>query len=300
MPAWVVHPDQAGERLDRFLATNLPASRSRVRQLLASGAVSLDHRVMRENDGGRALREGGEIEVAEDVPGLLAEGGDALEVLAEGAGWVAVNKPAGIPVHPLALGETGTLLNAVLERYPAVRGVGDEGELRSGVVHRLDVDTSGAVLFALEQARWLALRSAFTEHRVTKRYRALVSGRLSGAGRERATLAVTRHRPAYVEVVGEGHPDGRRCSLDWRVLDTGSDASEIEINLHTGFLHQVRVMMAARGHALLGDTTYADELVASRAPRQMLHAVSIAVDDIAAEAPLPEDYTRCREACLTR
>ncbi|MEM1026569.1 MAG: RNA pseudouridine synthase [Planctomycetota bacterium] len=225
-----------------------------------------------------------------DEPGLL-------RVLAEGPDWVAMDKPAGVPVHPLRPDEPGTLLGDVAAKYPQVVGVGEEGELRSGVVHRLDVDTSGVVLFALSDERWRALREAFSTHRVRKTYAALVDGVVEQDGEIEMHLAVTRHAPARVEVVDAelSVAGARKCSLAWRVLAVSDRSSRVEVNLHTGFLHQVRVMFAAMGNPLLGDACYAPERVAARAPRQMLHAASIEVDEVKAEADWPEDFMQTAE-----
>src|SRR5690606_15669336 len=116
-----------------------------------------------------------------------------------GDDFVVLDKPAGMPVHPLAPGEEGTLLNAVIARWPAIDGVG-EGGLRSGVVHRLDVDTSGALVMATTHDRWLTLRKAFAAHRTQKQYVAIVRGHPPEKGEHRAYLTIARHRPARVKV----------------------------------------------------------------------------------------------------
>ena len=131
---------------------------------------------------------------------------DAKE--ASGPGWLAADKPAGMPVHPLAEDETGTLLNAVVARHPEVQGVG-EGALRSGVVHRLDVDTSGVMLVARDQGTWQRLRDAFTARQVEKVYRALLLGRLQGEGAVSVGLLTARHRPARVRVARPEEAESR-------------------------------------------------------------------------------------------
>lgn len=294
--SWTFDPKENGDsRLDRFLADRAGASRAQVRRWLERGCVVVDGRA--ERRGGVALLCGQTVILDEPASSWIGPLSDdrPLDVVGQGPDWVAVNKPAGVPVHPLEPDEPGSLLGSVAADVPSIVGVGDEGELRSGVVHRLDVDTSGVVLFALTDERWHALRSAFAEHRVRKVYHALVADQagdqgLPDNGEQRMHLAVTRHRPARVRVVDENHPGARRCSLAWKVIARGDRTSLVEIDLHTGFLHQVRVMFAAMGHPLLGDAVYAPSEVAARAPRHMLHAASIAVDDLHAEAPKPGDF----------
>jgi 23S rRNA pseudouridine1911/1915/1917 synthase len=307
----------AGVRLDRFLASRIGLSRSDARRLLADGLVALDGRIRGYSDKGLSLpatgivrvldaRSRGELSVKDASGGPDEPGASVLAEpvrLAEGPGWLAVDKPAGWPVHPLREDETGTVLNAVAAMHPEIRGVGDEGGLRSGVVHRLDTDTSGALLFATTDASWTRLRDAFREHRVEKVYRALVVGRppahLAPESGEwgpetEVMLAVARHRPARVRVVDEdwrrrrpGHPARQRL----RVVEPLLGASLIEVQIATGFLHQIRVTLAYQGHPVLGDGLYGDErALALGAGRQMLHAARVRFEEIVAESPDPEDF----------
>ena len=211
---------EAGRRLDVFLAERLRVSRGAVRRLLAAGAVRVSGRALGEGDKGLALRAGERVEVAAaaraDAERIAAEPDAALCVLARGPGWLAVDKPAGMPVHPLGAGERGTLLSAVAARHPEIQGIG-EGGLRSGVVHRLDVDTSGAMLLATDAAQWQRLRAAFSEHRVDKRYRAIALGHVAADGEIELSLAIARHRPAFVRAAQPGDADARRTVTRWRV-----------------------------------------------------------------------------------
>jgi len=282
---------EAGARLDVFLARVLPASRGQVRALLAARGVSVDGGGVDLGAKGRILAAGQRVALSEPTVAAASapepEPEAELRVLAAGDGWLALDKPAGMPVHPLAPGERGTLLNALVARHPEVTGVG-EGGLRSGVVHRLDVDTSGVLLFATGELRWLDLREAFRSHKVEKRYRALVHGRLAGEGELVLHLAVVRHRPARVGVVPASDGRSRRTELRWRSLETFETATLVEVAPRTGFLHQIRASLAELGHPLLGDVAYgAPE---GSAPRHLLHAASVAIDDVAAESPDAEDF----------
>ncbi|HKA16199.1 MAG TPA: RluA family pseudouridine synthase [Myxococcota bacterium] len=289
-----VAPGEAGRRLDVFLAERLALSRTGARRLLASGAVRIGGRALAEGDKGLALGAGERVEVAAaaraDAERIPQEPEAALRVLALGPGWLVADKPAGVPVHPLAASERGTLLGAVAARHPEIQGIG-EGGLRSGVVHRLDVDTSGALLLAIDAAQWRRLRSAFREHRVDKRYRALALGHVAADGEIELPLAIARHRPAFVRAAHPGErTDTRRTVTAWRVLERLRGATLLEVRTVTGFLHQVRATLAHLGHPLAGDRTYAPDGDATGAARHMLHARSLAFEEIRAESPDPRDF----------
>lgn len=299
-----VSQEQAGERLDRFLAAELAVSRARVRHLLEVGRVLAGERPLALADKSRVTSAGDELRIlgslrAEDEA-PEARGDLPLRIVAEGRGWLVVDKPAGCGVHPLRPDQRDTVLNAVVARHPEIAGVG-EGGLRSGVVHRLDVDTTGALLFATDDAVWRRLRGAFSEHRVEKRYVALVEGRLERGRPVELTLAVARHSPARVEVSAAG----RRCRLHVTPVRVFDAATLVEVKLETGFLHQIRVSLAHLGHPVVGDAEYGGggesggrgevggsggRAHALEASRPMLHAKHLAVDEIRAEVEWPEDF----------
>jgi 23S rRNA pseudouridine1911/1915/1917 synthase len=296
----------AGQRLDVALARALDVSRAEARRLLAAGSVRTREqpgeveRVARLAEKGRPL---GDAEVLQ-IEGFVrpeAQRADpepalALRVLDRGHGWIAVDKPAGMPVHPLRPGERRTALGFVAALHPEVHGVG-EGGLRSGVVHRLDVDTSGALLFATEPSSWQRLRGAFAEHRVAKTYRAIVSGELRHATTQRLGLGVSRHRPAHVRVI-EDPTDRRDVRIaEQRVepIEALHGATLVEVRPVTGFLHQIRVTLAHIGHPILGDSTYAPPEIASASARQLLHAARVGFEEIEAHAPDPGDFSAAVE-----
>lgn len=286
-----VGSEQGGERLDRFLADQLGISRARVRHLLEVGRISQQGRTLGLSDKSRITESGGCFELqgllrAEDERPLPRPDLD-WRLVAEGLGWLVVDKPAGCGVHPLRPDQTDTVLNAVVARREEIFGVG-EGGLRSGVVHRLDVDTTGALVFATDETLWKRLRGAFSEHRVRKHYLALVAGRIEEARRVDLSLTIKRHRPARVEVAAAGH----RCRQRVTPIEVFADTTLVEVRLETGFLHQIRATMAHIGHPVVGDAEYAGKADISplKAPRQLLHASRMAVDEIAVEIPLPEDF----------
>ncbi len=298
-------PGSLGDRLDVFLASSLGLSRAQVRRLIERGAVSLDGRTLAGRDKGKPLPESGELRIeAFRPPGdERAQAEDPAagpRVLAEGPGWLALDKPAGMAVHPLREDERGSVLGFVAGRWPQVHGVG-EGGLRSGVVHRLDLETSGVLLFATEQQSWQRLRTAFSERRIAKRYRALVLGRFDPPGGRlvmELPLLIARHRPALVRVATadeRGRASVRVVEQVVTPVELLADASLVEVAPSTGFLHQIRASLAHLGHPVLGDERYGNERsreVGKRcgADRHLLHAGRVEFEEIVAEAREPVDF----------
>jgi len=288
----------AGERLDVGLARALDISRAAVRRLLGSGAVRTRERPEDEprlatlSEKGRLLGPDevlflDDFERPEDQR-ARAQPGLELAVLDRGSGWLAVDKPAGLPVHPLRADETRTALGFVAQRHPEIHGVG-EGGLRSGVVHRLDVDTSGALLFATDARQWKRLRAAFAQHRVAKTYRAVVAGDFHTAVTQRLGLYVARVR-VVDERQASSRADVRVAEQRVEPIESLKGATLVEVRPVTGFLHQIRVTLAHAGHPVLGDTTYAPSEVAAASGRQLLHAARVGFEEIEAHAPDPDDF----------
>jgi 23S rRNA pseudouridine1911/1915/1917 synthase len=279
----------AGSRLDRFVADRLSLSRNQVRRLLELGAVILN---------GKSVDKPGTLLSLEDQLIINTDKSEQLHtitpndqidipILHEDANLLVINKPAGIGVHPLNPQQTDTVLNGLIARYPQIQGVG-EGSLRSGVVHRLDVCTTGTLIVALTQQGYNIGRRAVTSKEYTlKRYRAIVQGNVFGDGQTlQRYLAVTAHQPAKVSVVTEDHPQSRLCKMSYRVINRLKDACDISIDLQTGFLHQIRVMMADKRHPIFGDELYGSICPASRV---MLHAQRLQFGSVDVTAPIPDD-----------
>lgn len=289
-----IEPADAGIRLDVWLMRRLALSRAQARRLLDRGQVIVNGRVMREGDKSRSMSVGDDVVVSAFVPPALqwpiAQAELVVPVLAEGDGWVVFDKPAGMAVHPLSPDERGTLLNAAMAIYPQIPGVG-EGGLRSGVVHRLDVETSGCLVVATRQPAWHQLTAAFRDHTARKRYLAVVHGTLRGEGRDEVMLHVAQHHPARVRVLTADEAvlarGARRCHHTWRSLDVRGGNTLVEINLGTGFLHQIRAIFAHRGHPVLGDAVYGD---AASAARLMLHACELDAGLAHAASPIPAAF----------
>jgi 23S rRNA pseudouridine1911/1915/1917 synthase len=283
MPAgesFEVADGDAGQRLDHVVARLLGVSRGYARKLISAERVLL---------GGRPAVKGTELRAGERVEILpFARPDDppepnaslALAVLAETAGLLAIDKPAGQATHPLEHAERDTSLNAVVARFPEVSGVG-EGGLRSGVVHRLDPGTSGVLVFARSEDAWRAARAAFAERLVHKRYVARVHGSFTG---EREVELRLESRGDHVRVVSRG---GRVALSRIRSLAAGAEHSTVEIEMRTGVRHQIRATLAYLGHPVVGDSLYGSPAALSR---HLLHAESLRFGDFAASAPLPAEF----------
>jgi 23S rRNA pseudouridine1911/1915/1917 synthase len=299
-----LEPSALGIRLDRFLASELQLSRAQVRRLLERGAITLDGRVLALTAKGLSLPGEGVLAVAPfrspDAQRAIAEPELVLPELASGAEWLAVDKPAGMPVHPLREEETGTALNALIARHPEIHGVGEAG-LRSGVVHRLDVDTSGVMLFATGDTGFARLRGAFAAHHVEKRYRAILLGNFDPPGGVREIsmpLMIAQHRPARVRIATAGEQArGLARTIRQRVIRVTAlaDATLVEVEPATGFLHQIRASLAQLGHPVVGDTRYGGRGAVSEAcgaKRHLLHACSVRFEDVAASSPDAPDFAQ--------
>jgi 23S rRNA pseudouridine1911/1915/1917 synthase len=264
-----VEATEGGARLDTFVGARLQLSRSRLRQLFEAGQVRVDGRRARKGD---SLAAGQRVVVEHEAVSAAATGDASvpLAVLHEDEALVVVDKPAGMPCQPLQPGESGTVANALLARYPEMSGVGDDPR-EAGLCHRLDVETSGVLLAARTRPAWEALRAAFgAEREVDKRYLALVAGPLAEAGVIEVPLkhAGDHVRPDFAE--------GRPARTEFRVVARRGPYALVEVQLVTGVLHQVRAHLAGVGAPIVGDRLY-DGPEEPGLGRFFLHAAALAV-----------------------
>jgi 23S rRNA pseudouridine1911/1915/1917 synthase len=285
------------DRLDKFLADRVPdLSRSAAQRLIDGGKVTVNGEWLKAS---YKVRPGdlvtAQLPVEEEAE-LVAEA-IPLDIVYEDEHLVVVNKPPGMVVHPAPGHAGGTLVNALLARYPALTG--REGE-RPGIVHRLDRDTSGLIVIALQEKVRRALQRQFKERLVHKAYLALLDGHLQPAwGRIEAPIGRDpRHRQRMAVL-----PGGREALTEYHVLEqfahqVGPAAgaySLVEAQPHTGRTHQIRVHFASIGYPVVGDTVYGRRKARLPAPRQLLHARRLAFKHPATgqrlelEAPLPQD-----------
>jgi 23S rRNA pseudouridine1911/1915/1917 synthase len=315
-----VGAEEAGERLDRFLARRLPQlSRSRLQALIRAGEVGCEGRAVA--DLGRRVRAGESYTVHVPEPEAAVPEAEAipLAVLYEDAELIVVDKPAGLTVHPAPGHAAGTLVNALIAHCGAsLSGIG--GVRRPGIVHRLDKDTSGLLVVAKSDRAHRGLAQQFAAHgadgRLERHYLAIVWG---APERQRGSIdaALARSRTNRTKIAVVSDAAGRRAVTRYEVLATypaGAKtpiASLLRLTLETGRTHQVRVHLAHIGHPLLGDMTYGAGFKASarklnaqaqaalgRLGRQALHAAELALVHPVTEkrlrfaSPLPADMAR--------
>jgi 23S rRNA pseudouridine1911/1915/1917 synthase len=265
-----VEENDAGERLDRHLAAYLPElSRTRIQELIEAGLVLVDGK---PSKGAHRLHAGEKIVVdAQNRPPMRAEAESIpLDILYEDDDVILVNKAAGMTVHAGAGNTRGTLVNALLGRGQALSRGGDA--LRPGIVHRLDKETSGVILVAKNDFAHAKISEAFRQRAVKKTYIALVEGLLKekqgrielAIGRDlhrRTRMAVHREKPVSA-VRGNASRgsvlpgNAREARTDWRTLVEVDGTTLVEVQLHTGRTHQIRVHFSAIAHPVVGDTLY--------------------------------------------
>jgi 23S rRNA pseudouridine1911/1915/1917 synthase len=253
---FVVSENEAVQRLDRVVTAHFPdLSRTRVQELIDATLILVDGRSAR---GSQRLRAGQRITVeARPRPPMRAEAESIpLDILYEDEDVIAVNKTAGMTVHAGAGNSRGTLVNALLGRGQALSSGGDA--LRPGIVHRLDKETSGIILVAKNDAAHAKLGEAFRQRAVNKTYIALIHGRLEDR-QGHIDLAIGRDPKRRVRMTARRSTalrDAREARTDWRVLSCIDATTLVEVQLHTGRTHQIRVHFSALRHPVVGDTLY--------------------------------------------
>jgi 23S rRNA pseudouridine1911/1915/1917 synthase len=275
-------PADSGTRLDRFVAANCPdLSRSRVQELIDSGLVQVNRQPCKPS---QKLKGGERITVRPEPRAPLKAEAESipLAILYEDDDLIVINKPAGMTVHAGAGNSRGTLVNALLGRGQSLSQGGNA--LRPGIVHRLDKDTSGAILIAKNDFAHAKLSEAFRTRAIQKTYLALVHGKLNGT-KGRIELAISRDPKRRTKM--SARPAGKSANArlartDWTVLQQLGPAAFVEVQLHTGRTHQIRVHFSALKHPVVGDALYgaASQLTVGKIKlpvlgRQFLHAARL-------------------------
>ncbi|MCW5879152.1 MAG: RluA family pseudouridine synthase [Anaerolineales bacterium] len=285
-------PDQP-QRLDKFLAAALPQhSRARLQALIKAGQVRVAGQPVSKSS---YPLEGGEL-VQISVPAaqpteLIAEH-IPLDIVYEDKQVILINKPAGLVVHPAAGHSVGTLVHAVLGHAPEIEGMG--GELRPGLVHRLDKDTSGLIILAKNERAQRSLQKQFQERSVSKTYLALTDGQpRTPSGRIEAPIGRDPQQRKRMAVMRAGK--GREAVSQYRTLETFPEHSLLEVDLLTGRTHQIRVHLAFIGCPVVGDRVYGRRKASLPLERHFLHAARLQIvlpgkrTPQLFEAPLPAE-----------
>ena len=287
-----VNPENAGERLDAFLAEQLEdVTRSAAAKLCAGGSVTREGKPLGKNyrlTGGEtidvALPDPEPMDaVAQDIP---------LDVVYEDADVIVVNKPKGLVVHPAPGHPDGTLVNALLHHCAgSLSGIG--GALRPGIVHRIDRDTSGLIIAAKNDYAHQCLSAQLQDHSLARTYECVVVGNLKAdSGTVDAPIGrhpVDRKKMAVVA-------NGRPAITHWEVIARYGGYTHVRCRLETGRTHQIRVHMAHIGHPILGDTVYGAKRAVPGLQGQCLHAVGLRFihprtgEVVECSCPLPEEF----------
>jgi 23S rRNA pseudouridine1911/1915/1917 synthase len=288
------------ERLDVFLRRKLPdLSRGAIQRLLAAGNIRVDGKIVKPTHHPRA-GETVVIQRPETRPASAQAEAMPLDILYEDADLVVLNKPAGLVVHPAAGHREHTLVNALLHHCGGqLSGIG--GVARPGIVHRLDKDTSGCLVAAKNDDAHLHLSAQFAGREVGKIYLALACGRMPRlSGHIDAAMA---RDPAHRQRMAVSGGKGREARTSYRVRERWSGATLVEVELHTGRTHQIRVHLRHLGFPVAGDRVYGGRATARlkestgySAPRPLLHAWRLTLTHprdgrrMTFEAPLPADF----------
>nr|WP_294492278.1 RluA family pseudouridine synthase [uncultured Mediterraneibacter sp.] len=279
-----------GERIDRYLSGNLEnRSRSYIQKLLKDGNIRVNDRAVKAN---YKINEGDELLIRipdPEVLDILPED-IPLDIIYEDEDILVVNKPKGMVVHP-APGHSGhTLVNAILyhcgDQLSGINGV-----MRPGIVHRIDMDTTGSLMICKNDRAHQILAEQLKDHTITRRYHAVVHGNIKeDTGTVNAPIG--RH-PADRKKMSTRAAHGRSAVTHFRVLERFGDYTYIECELETGRTHQIRVHMSSIGHPILGDTVYGPSKCPFRLQGQTLHAKILGIchpttgEYMEFDAPLP-------------
>ncbi len=294
-PRVVLLPDDASGRLDSLLSRLLSGvSRRRLKAAFREGRVRMEGRRVR---GQEEARPRATVEIV-DLPGwgdVSAAGVDpepaAIEIVHADEDLVVVEKPPGAPSYPLYPGEGGSVAEVVLRLFPDMDGVGDLPNA-PGLCHRLDVETSGLLLFARNSRAFESLRRQFRARSVEKTYLAAVVGRLRGEGR----IDVPLGRRSARRMVADPPGSMRRwpARTVWEALSLGDAATLVRASLETGVTHQARVHMAWLGHPIIGDDGYGGP----PADRLYLHASALRVEHPGTGEPVEIESNRNEAVAL--
>lgn len=270
MEEFVVKKEESNKRIDAYLAANTNSSRVTIQRLIEEGKITVNNKNIKASykvqEGDKIIKEDEEIKEislkAQEIP---------LEILYEDNDIIVVNKPKGLVVHPANGNPDGTLVNAIMAICKgSLSGIG--GEIRPGIVHRLDKDTSGLIIVAKNDKAHINMSEQIKERNVKKTYIALVRGNVP---EEEATINMPIGRSTKDRKKMAVTKNGKQAITHFKVLKRYSKYTLLEIKIETGRTHQIRVHMAEIGYPVVGDAVYSNGKNEFGIEGQMLHAYKL-------------------------
>lgn len=298
---FIVTEDKDKMRLDAFVSSlNVHISRSFAQKLIKEGKIFVNNKNVKESYKVKAKDE---VSIIIDIPKetTLKPQNIPLDIIYEDKDIIVVNKPKGMVVHPGNGNKEGTLVNAVLAYAKDLSGIG--GELRPGIVHRIDKDTSGLIIIAKNDEAHRNLSEQIKNHKVTKIYTALVRGNIS---EDDATINMPIGRDKNDRKKMAVTNDGKEAITHFKVLKRYGDYTLLKLKIDTGRTHQIRVHLAKIGHPVVGDETYSNGKNEFNVHGQMLHSTylkfkqPITGEELEMRAPLPEYFQKVLEQLKER
>lgn len=295
-----IEPEQAGKRLDSFLSEKIEGySRTYMQKLIDEGHCKVSGKNAKSN---LKLKAGDKVEavIPDPVPLDVEPEKIELDIVYEDEDIIIINKPQGMVVHPAHGNYSGTVVNALLEHcknlsdYNSLTGI--NGVMRPGIVHRIDKDTSGIIVVAKTNEAHLSLSEQLKKHTITRKYAALLEGRLKNdSGRIETLIGRNPKDRKQMAVVTS---NGKKAITRYKVLERFENNTLIEAELETGRTHQIRVHMAALGHPVVGDTVYGYKKQRFDTKGQLLHARVLGFihptskEYVEFEAPIPDYFEK--------
>ena len=299
MITFAAEADDVGKRIDVFAAENYEElSRSGLKKIIDTGGVTVNNKTVKAN---YKLRTGDIVtmNIPESVPLEIIPQNIPLDILYEDDDVIVINKPQGMVVHPAPGHYTDTLVNALLyhcgDSLSCINGI-----MRPGIVHRIDMDTSGVIMAAKNNNAHRSLALQLAEHSITRKYNAIVYNNIK---EDEGTIDKPLGRNPSDRKKMAVVPGGRRAVTHYRVLDRLGKFTYIEAQLETGRTHQIRVHMTYAGHPLLGDSVYGPKKQPFNLKGQVLHARVLGFvhpvtgEYMEFESPLPEYFQKLLERC---
>ncbi len=296
---YIAKPENRNERLDSFISLKSGLTRSHIKRLIKQELISVNSHTEKT---AYKVREGDRIEltIPDEPEGTLIPEELPLDIIREDDHIIAVNKPPQMVIYPAAGNKSGTLMNALVSRCRKLSSIG--APLRPGVVHRLDKDTSGAIVIAKDDDSYYSLVNQFRERQVKKHYLAILYGSLKENKGEIRTLI--GRSASDRKKMSTRTRRGKEAVTQFKVIKRFGSATLAEISILTGRTHQIRVHFASIGHPVVGDKTYGKKTSLKlkdktiHFPRQMLHAYSLELKHpvngkpVKLTAPMPGDMEK--------